>query len=127
MHNLQTLFPTWHPDLIANISETAMLKEFPKGVELLKDGQYVAVVPIVLEGLVKVFIRHDEKELLLYYIRPEESCVMSFTAGLNHAPSQVVAITEEPTKALLLPADHLAEWTRDFPDFNRLFFNQYRS
>ncbi|WP_457619331.1 Crp/Fnr family transcriptional regulator [Lutibacter sp.] len=80
---------------------------------------------MVLTGLIKVFSRYEDKELLLYYIKPSESCVMSFSASLKNAPSQVFAITEEDTTVLLLPASKIDGWVKKFPNFNQLFFEQY--
>lgn len=114
-----------HPDLVSEITSSAITKEIPKEFEILREGQYVKVIPIVLDGLIKVFTRHDDKELLLYYIRPNESCIMSFAASLKNEPSKVFALTEEDTTALLLPVDKVASWTKQFPDINTLFFQQY--
>ncbi|UWX54591.1 Crp/Fnr family transcriptional regulator [Maribacter litopenaei] len=113
------------PDLVSEISASAIIKEIPKDNEILREGQYVKVIPIVLEGLIKVFTRHKDKELLLYYIRPKESCIMSFSASLKNEPSKVFAITEEDTTALLLPVDKVSDWINQFPDINTLFFQQY--
>ena len=99
--------------------------EVIKNTEILREGQYVKVIPLVVEGLVKVFTKYEEKELLLYYIQPSESCVMSFTASLKNEPSKVFAITEENSKLLLLPVDKVAQWIEEFPDLNSLFFQQY--
>ena len=67
-------------DLISEILDVSQIKEVPKGTEILLEGQYVKVIPIVIKGLIKVFSSFDEKELLLYYIQPNESCIMSFAA-----------------------------------------------
>ncbi len=114
-----------HPDLVSEILSSAITKEIPKESEILREGQYVKVIPIVVEGLIKVFTRHEDKELLLYYIRPMESCVMSFSASLKNEQSKVFAITEEDTRVLLLPVDKVAYWRKQFPDMNSLFFQQY--
>lgn len=114
-----------NPELVSEIISSAISKEIPKENEILREGQFVKVIPIVLEGLIKVFTRHEDKELLLYYIRPNESCIMSFAASLKNEPSKVYAITEEDTTALLLPVDKVASWTKQFPDINTLFFQQY--
>ncbi|MDC8005528.1 Crp/Fnr family transcriptional regulator [Aureisphaera galaxeae] len=114
-----------HPDLVSEIEAKALVKEIPKNTEILREGQYVKVIPIVIEGLVKVFTRHEDRELLLYYIRPNESCIMSFAASLKNDPSKVFAITEEDTSALLLPVDKVSDWIKQFPDINTLFFQQY--
>jgi CRP/FNR family transcriptional regulator, anaerobic regulatory protein len=113
------------PELVAEILSAAVVKDFPKGTELLREEQYVKVLPLVLEGLVKVYSRFEERELLLYYIQPTESCVMSFSASLNNEPSRVFAVTEEASKILLIPVDKLPNWLRSFPSLNQLFYQQY--
>jgi len=113
------------PKLVSEISKVSITKEIPKDTEILREGQYVKVIPIVLNGLIKVYTRHKDKELLLYYIRPEESCVMSFSASLKNEPSKVYAQTEEDTTTLLLPVDKVSEWITQFPNLNSMFFQQY--
>ncbi len=125
MTDLSKLLTPLHPDLRKEVEAHAILKEVPQGTEILREGQYVKVIPIVLEGLIKVFSRHEEKELLLYYIKPQESCIMSFSAGMKNEPSKIFAVTEEDTTALLLPTDKVALWVRDYPEVNQLFFQQY--
>lgn len=122
---LKKHLPSFEPDLLAAVATEGMLKEVPAGVEILREGQYVRSVPIVLEGLVKVFTRQQEKELLLYYIGSAESCIMSFSAGLSSAPSRIFAFTEEASLLLLLPSDKLSGWIKQYPSLNELFFRQY--
>lgn len=118
-------FPLFNSDLIAEILVYAVEKEIPKDTELLREGQFIKVIPLVLNGLIKVFTRHEDKELLLYYIKPNESCIMSFSAGINQQPSKIYATTEEDSHLLLIPTEKLGKWTRQFPEFNSLFFLQY--
>lgn len=125
MTDLSKLITPLHPDLRKELETHAILKEVPQGTEILREGQYVKVIPIVLEGLIKVFSRHEEKELLLYYIKPQESCIMSFAAGMKNEASKIFAVAEEDTSALLLPTDKVAQWVRDYPEVNQLFFQQY--
>lgn len=113
------------PEIRAEIEANALYKSLPAEMEILREGQYVKVIPIVVSGLIKVFSRHEEKELLLYYIRPNESCIMSFAASLRNQPSKVFAVTEEATEAMLLPVDKVAHWVAQYPDLNTLFFGQY--
>ena len=54
------------PKLLDELIKKSTLKEFSKGTEILREEQYVKVLPIVINGLVKVYSRFDEKELLLY-------------------------------------------------------------
>jgi len=111
--------------LIEAMLADGRILEVPAGTELLKEGAYVRELPLVIEGLVRVFIVHEDKELLLYFIQPKESCVMSFSALLEHAPSRINAIVEKPSTLLLLPEAKLREWLREHPSLNTLFFHQY--
>jgi len=113
------------PDLVEKILKESSIKEFNKGVEILREQQYVKVLPIVITGLVKVYSRFDDKELLLYYIKPAQSCIMTFYAALKNTPSKVFATTEERTRILLLPVHLLPTWLNEYPDFNELFYNQF--
>jgi CRP/FNR family transcriptional regulator len=118
-------FPHFNSELISEIVKYSIDKEIPKDTELLREGQYIKVIPLVLSGLIKVFTRYEDKELLLYYIKPNESCIMSFSAGINNQPSKIYAVSEENSYLLLIPAEKLERWTKQFPDFNSLFFMQY--
>lgn len=112
-------------DLLSALEEHADIREVPANTVLLRDGQYVKVIPIVLKGLIKVFVSFEEKELLLYYIQPGESCIMSFSASLKNEPSRIMAITEEDSVILLLPVDKVGHWVKQFPGINQLFYQQY--
>lgn len=114
-----------HPDLKVLLMEHGQEMDVPKGAELLREGQYVKVIPFVTEGLLKVTMRREGKELLLYYIQPQQSCIMSFTAGLHQTTSQIYASAEQDSSLVLLPTTQLGLWVSKYPSLNELFFNQY--
>lgn len=118
--------PFLDPNLAALVQKESVVKEITKNTQILREGQYIKVIPLVLNGLIKVYTRYEERELLLYYIRPNESCIMSFSASIKNEPSQVYAETEEDTQALLLPVEKVSQWITQYPDINTLFFQQYK-
>jgi CRP/FNR family transcriptional regulator len=122
---LRQKFAFLGPDLLDEILEHSQLQEIPKDTEILREGQYIKVIPLVIDGAIKVFTRFKEKELLLYYIRPDESCIMSFAASIKNEPSKVNAITELDTKAILLPISKIDAWFNKYPKLNLLFFSLY--
>jgi CRP/FNR family transcriptional regulator, anaerobic regulatory protein len=122
---IKKLLAGFHPDLISEILEFSAITKIPKGTLILQAGQYVKVIPIVIEGLIRVYGRFEERDLLLYYIQPGESCIMSFAATLKNKPSQVFAITEEDSNLLLMPVDRVSAWVRQFPDINTFFYQHY--
>jgi CRP/FNR family transcriptional regulator, anaerobic regulatory protein len=113
------------PDLVNDILEHAVIKAIPAGKEILKEGEFIRYIPIVHEGLIKVFTRTHDKELLLYYIQPAESCIMSFSSALRNEPGRVAAITEQASVLVLLPIERLGFWLQQFPSFNLLFYEQF--
>ncbi|MFN5168213.1 MAG: Crp/Fnr family transcriptional regulator [Cyclobacteriaceae bacterium] len=117
--------PALPEDLLNEIASEATVATIARQTEILHEGQYVKMLPVVLSGVVKVYSRYEDRELLLYYIRPNESCVMSFLAGLKQAPSRIFATTEEDSQLLLLPVQRLARWVQQYPAFNTLFYDLY--
>ena len=113
------------PRLIEQIEQHGVIQSVPINTEILREDQYVKVIPIVLEGLVKVYSRFGDRELLLYYIQPAQSCVMSFSASLKNSPSRVFAITEQDSQILLIPVDKISGWLKDYPRLGTLFYEQY--
>ena len=122
---LKNYFPDIKQDLFDEILEKSEVQEIESNVKIVRQDQYIKWIPIVIEGRVKVFTRYEEKELLLYYILPEESCIMSFAAALQNSQSKVFALTEEKTKLLLLPAFEMNRWVLQSQNFNLLFFKLF--
>jgi CRP/FNR family transcriptional regulator len=122
---LRKIDPFLGEEFLHELSTSALLKEIPAEAEIMREGQHVKMVPLVVKGLVKVFSRHEDKEFLLYYIRPNEGCIMSFIAGLKGQPSKIFAVSEEPTILALLPSQYLEKWVKDYPRFNMMFYNLY--
>jgi len=117
--------PFHDAELKGLLSTQGIRKRVPEGTILLQEGAFVQAVPIVLEGLLKVERYDTERELLLYYIRPGESCIMSFQAALREQPSRVVATAEVDTELLLLPAAVVGDWHRRFPVLQQYYLDLF--
>ena len=101
--------------------------EVEAGTPILQEGSYVKAVPILLNGLVKVVKQESGgREMLLYYIYPLESCIISINCGLNDLKSRAKAIAEEKSKALMIPATIIRDWQRSYPSFNEFILNLYQ-
>ncbi len=122
---IETKFGYLGKDLVREIFAISDIKKFDAGTTLMREGQYIKVIPIVISGLIKVTTQVEDKELLLYYIKPEQSCIMSFSSCLKNEQSKVFAITEEETKILLMPSEKIAGWVTEYPIINKLFYQQY--
>src|ERR1044071_2151858 len=88
------------------VYQTGQIKSFPAGSVILNINAYIKSIPIVLSGSIKVIKTNEEGlEILLYYIKPGESCIMSFLAGIHNDTSKIKAIVEEDAEILLIPVD----------------------
>ncbi|HOZ87689.1 MAG TPA: Crp/Fnr family transcriptional regulator [Bacteroidia bacterium] len=124
-YDIEKRFKYLGKDLISEVLAFSVIKTFSANIELVREGQFVKYIPIVLNGLVKVYTQFEEKELLLYYIEPEQSCIMSFSSCINNDKSKIFAITEEESTVLLIPSDKITKWVIEFPAINLLFYQQY--
>jgi CRP/FNR family transcriptional regulator, anaerobic regulatory protein len=123
--DLKKRFNFLGPDLLQEIGNDGKLLNIPAATELVKKGDYVKSVPLVLDGVIKVYSRYQEKELLLYYIKRDDSCIMSFTSVIQNSRSLIYATTEQDSRVLLLPAESIQKWIQKYPALNKLFYNQY--
>ena len=121
---IKTLF---HTLLSKEVYASGQVKSYAAGTTILNINDYIKSIPIVLSGSIKV-IRTDEKgrEILLYYIKPAESCIMSFLAGFNDNTSKIMAVVEEDAEVLLIPVAKASEWIREFPEWADFIFALYQ-
>jgi len=122
---LKKLIPQVDTELLQFIADESVEMDIPADTTLLKTGNYVQSVPLVLKGLIRVSRNEEEKELLLYYIHPGEMCIMSFSACCNNSASLIEAVTLEETRILLIPSVKLREWINRFPSFNFFVYEMF--
>lgn len=124
MASPETIFNTL---LNKEVYASGQIKSFPVDTVILNINAYIKSIPIVLSGSIKV-IRTDEegREILLYYIKAGESCIMSFLAGIHHGTSKIKAIVEEDAEVLLIPVNKASEWIKEFPEWTDFIFTLYQ-
>ncbi len=125
LFTLKKLLPQVDTALLQFIANEAVEIDIPTDSTLLKTGNYVQSVPLVVKGLIRVSRIEDDKELLLYYIHPGEMCIMSFSACCSNSASLIEASTLEETKVLLIPSVKLREWITQYPSFNFYIYEMF--
>lgn len=102
------------------------LKTFDEGAIIVNEDAYIRSIPIVLSGSIKVMQTDPNgHELLLYFIEPGESCIMSFLGGIHQEKSKVKAISEEKTEILLIPIEKVYQFIKDYPQWLDYIFKLY--
>lgn len=117
-----------HPALLEELAEHCVLRTFQAGDVLLSEGAYVQLIPLLIRGLVKVYKEEEDgNEVLLYYIEPGQSCIVSFVTRLKNEKSTVRAVVEEGSQIILLPADKNQELIVRYPEWNNFFLELFSS
>jgi len=113
------------PELKSELVAVSSIHRFEAGTAILKPGGYIRVIPLLISGLAKVFREEPEhgNEVLLYYIKPGESCVMSITSLMRNEISQVKAVIEEDAEILVIPADKVFDIAKNYPKWNSFFYD----
>ena len=114
-------------DLVKEIEESGNLKHFAAGEVIVNMDSYIKNIPVVVSGSIKVIrTEEDGREILLYYLTPGESCIVSILAGMKNETSKIKAIVEEDAELMLIPADKAKEWVKNYPDWTDFIFNLYQ-
>lgn len=114
------------PLMLKKLADIGFSKTYAEGETILNENAYIKAIPIVISGSIKVMRADEEgKEILLYYIKPGESCIMSFLGGIHHDTSKVKAIADEETEILFIPIDKVNILIKEFPEWLEYIFRLY--
>jgi CRP/FNR family transcriptional regulator len=112
--------------LLDRLKTEGTIKKFPAEAVIIEENDYIKNVPIVLNGAIKVFKQdEDGREILLYYIKPGESCVMSFLGAACNGTSKIRAVVEDDAEVLILPVHKAIDLIRDNPSWLEFIFQLY--
>ncbi len=88
------------------------------GATIMDVGQTVRTMPIILSGSIRVSrTEEDGREILLYYVNPNESCAMTFTCCMQQHASEIKAVAEEDVEMLSIPVGIMDEWMAKYPSW----------
>ncbi|MBO3697724.1 Crp/Fnr family transcriptional regulator [Roseivirga sp. E12] len=115
------------PKLREEILANCQIKAFKKGDVIVREGQFVKVVPIVVSGIIRVFQTKQDREILLYYVEPKQTCMMSLSACFfnNESPSQAVAV--DKTEVLIVPTRLITKWQKEYASWNQFVIRTFRN
>ncbi|MGN7787035.1 Crp/Fnr family transcriptional regulator [Niabella sp. 22666] len=114
------------PELVEKLYQFSIVKQYKAGTVILNENSSIRSIPIVIRGTLKVIrTDDDDKEILLYYIKSGESCIMSFLGGMHNESSKVRAEVEEDAEILFLPMDKVSVFIREYPQWLDYIFRLY--
>lgn len=114
------------PELIEKLQQFSIRKNYAAGEVILNENASIRSIPIVTRGTLKVIRTEDDgREILLYYIRAGESCIMSFLGGMHNEKSVLRAEVEDDAEILFLPIEKVSLFIKDYPAFLEYIFKLY--
>ena len=117
----------FEPALLAELQTVARRQTVESGTVLMEPRQAMQHVPIVLSGSIKI-MRPDAAggELLLYYLRPTDSCALSLSSLLTGDASPVLAVVDEKAELLLIPVERADAWMGQYTSWRTFVFQTYQ-
>lgn len=114
------------PSIIDKLLSTSLEKSFSNGEIIINENAFINSIPIVKSGCIKVMRTDEEgKEILLYYIKPGDCCIMGFLGSLNDQISRIKATAEGDTDVLFVPVTTVAILNREHPEWLDYIFRIY--
>jgi CRP/FNR family transcriptional regulator, anaerobic regulatory protein len=114
-------------DLIDDIIRFGEIKVFETGQMVIKPGQFLKIIPLILEGSLKIIRTEDAgHELFLYYLEQGQTCAVSLTCCNSDQKSMIKAVAEEPTTLIAIPTEKHNEWHHAYRQWKEFVTGTYQ-
>jgi CRP/FNR family transcriptional regulator len=124
----QTYGFVFEEDLINEIADVSVLREFKEGDVLIDFGDYIKRMPLLINGAIKILREDfDEGELLLYFIEKGDTCAMTMACCMGETKSEIRAVAETDGKVVMIPVNKMEEWLGKYKSWRNYVFNSYNN
>ena len=124
----QTYGYLFEEQLIEEIAEVSLLRDFKEGDVLIDFGDSIRKMPLLIKGAIKISREDfDEGELLLYFIEKGDTCAMTMACCLGETKSEIRAVAETNGTVVMIPITKMEEWLGKYKSWRNFVFNSYNS
>ena len=114
--------------LIEEINKIGTLREVSAEEELIRFGEFVKGVPLMISGAVRVNrVYPDGNELFLYYIEEGDTCSMSLNCCTQQKKSEIRAVAEIDSKFVMIPVSKVEGLISKYPSWRQFVFSSYHN
>ncbi|WP_422090327.1 Crp/Fnr family transcriptional regulator [Tenacibaculum ovolyticum] len=115
-------------DLIKEIADVAIYKEFKANSTIIDIDSYLISIPLIISGAIKV-LREDKEgdDLVLYYIEKGDTCAMTLSCCMGATKSKIKAIAETDVTVLMIPKGKMSEWLSKYKSWQEYILQSYHS
>ncbi|MBG6133568.1 CRP/FNR family transcriptional regulator [Aquimarina sp. EL_43] len=108
-----------------HILKEGVVQTVPKDTFIVEQDKYIKWLAIVISGKVRVWQENEDRQILLYYVNPIQTCVLSLSATFRDCKSLVHAKTEIETTLIKIPVRFVSEWSFMFKSWNTFTTNSF--
>jgi CRP/FNR family transcriptional regulator len=114
------------PRTLAGLGAAAVALERDAGTMLFDDGSPCAGMLLLESGGVRVSMASaGGREILLYRVRPGETCVLTLGCLLGRDDYPARGVAESAIRGVFLPAEWFERLLEDSPEFRRFVFSAF--
>ncbi|MGI9526827.1 MAG: Crp/Fnr family transcriptional regulator [Weeksellaceae bacterium] len=116
-------------DLEKEIEQFATHVEFDKGDEIIGYGEHMQFIPLLNEGVIKVFKENkDGDEILLYFLEQGETCAFTLQClQVGDFKSEIRAVAETNGSILKIPLHKMEDWMAKYTTWRQFILASYQS
>ncbi|MAY83090.1 MAG: Crp/Fnr family transcriptional regulator [Flavobacteriales bacterium] len=116
----------FEPELMEEIEREGKFKTFKAGETIVQAGHVIRSIPILLNGLIRVYrIDDNGDELLMYYLGEGETCAMTLNCCLGQKRSEIEAEAEMDSQILFIPVEKMEEWSSKYDSWRNYVLESY--
>jgi|688.fasta_scaffold04056_2 CRP/FNR family transcriptional regulator len=125
---LKKLFPFFEVELLRDLMEFASLKKVNTGDLLIRKGELINNMMLVLKGNIKIYRENDEgAEFFMYYLNPGQACAISMICMAGIEKSSITAVATEESLLLSVPLPQMEKWAREYKSWYDFVVGTYRN
>jgi len=114
--------------LLNEMAAVAKLRETATDEIIVNVGDHLQMIPIVIEGSIKISReKEDGEEILLYYIEGGDTCAMSLQCCTRKIDSQIKATSMEPSLLLMFPSEYMERWLDQYKTWRQFIMDSYHT
>lgn len=127
INTIKQLFPRLEEGLYQDIVQHGTVREVKAGDIMLRVGQNIRSIMLILDGIVKLYREDDAgKEFFIYHLDAGQACSLSMVCALKHETSEVLAKALTDATILAIPLEFMDQWMSRYKSWYQFVITSYR-
>ena len=112
-------------ELRDEILKSGILYSVPKNSMVIEQGENIKWLMLLISGKLRVWQENEDRQILLYYLTPIQTCALSLSSAFRYCKSQVNAKTEEDSIFIKIPVRLVNGWSFKFKSWSIFITNTF--